>query len=476
MRNDIQPLESRRLLSSTLAMYTYAGDVNLDGIISGDDYVAIDNALNNGNPFYAGDYNYDGVIDSLDLPGAPPRTDFSGTAKNDVITVTAGSAGAVNVAINGKLFKAVGGKLTISGNGGDDKIHIGLPDEYAGWLITINGGAGNDAIVGSAAAERIVAGDGNDFVLGNGGRDTIYAEAGDDSVRGGGSSDFIDGGAGNDTLRGDAGNDRISGGDGFDRIRGSLGNDSLAGGSSKDFIGGEAGNDELQGDGGADVLAGGEDDDVVFGGAGDDNANGNDGDDFLSGGSGDDQLFGGGGNDGFNPGDQEGEARDVEEEDLEIGASGLTIGNTISSSGNLTKTGSGVLVLSGNNSYTRSGTLSVANAKFDLADNKLIVNSLDLGAAASFSGIQGLVQRSLNGASWDGAGIVTSMPSAITGLTTIGVATGAQACGLGPNDTALWGGQTITGTSTLVMYTYVGDTNLDGVVDAADSAMPPTPA
>ena len=35
-------------------------------------------------------------------------------------------------------------------------------------------------------------------------------------------------------------------------------------------------------------------------------------------------------------------------------------------------------------------------------------------------------------------------------------------------DTAVWAGQTITGTDTLVMYTYGGDANLDGKINVDD--------
>jgi hypothetical protein len=60
------------------------------------------------------------------------------------------------------------------------------------------------------------------------------------------------------------------------------------------------------------------------------------------------------------------------------------------------------------------------------------------------------------------------MADAKTGKTTIGVSTGKQIRNLGPTQTSLWGGQTITATSTLAMYTYAGDANLDGTIDAGD--------
>ena len=39
---------------------------------------------------------------------------------------------------------------------------------------------------------------------------------------------------------------------------------------------------------------------------------------------------------------------------------------------------------------------------------------------------------------------------------------------MNPGDTALWGGQTVTGSDTLVMYTYGGDANLDGKINVDD--------
>jgi hypothetical protein len=60
------------------------------------------------------------------------------------------------------------------------------------------------------------------------------------------------------------------------------------------------------------------------------------------------------------------------------------------------------------------------------------------------------------------------MADAKAGKTTIGVSTGKQIRNLGETQTSLWGGQTITATSTLAMYTWAGDANLDGTIDAGD--------
>jgi hypothetical protein len=110
-----------------------------------------------------------------------------------------------------------------------------------------------------------------------------------------------------------------------------------------------------------------------------------------------------------------------------------------------------------------------AGARLDLRDNKLITED-PAGTASGgvYSGIQGAVQSASNFGSWDGPGLTTSMPDAIAGLTTIGVATGEQVRGLGPTDTDTFAGQTITGASTIAMYTYAGDANLDGTIDGGD--------
>jgi GH18 family chitinase len=54
--------------TSILIKYTYAGDANLDGMISGDDYSAIDFNAGVANAFgyFNGDFNYDGIISGDD--------------------------------------------------------------------------------------------------------------------------------------------------------------------------------------------------------------------------------------------------------------------------------------------------------------------------------------------------------------------------------------------------------------------------
>jgi hypothetical protein len=154
--------------------------------------------------------------------------------------------------------------------------------------------------------------------------------------------------------------------------------------------------------------------------------------------------------------------------------------------GQLTITGAGALNLNDlqlqNNSRMtlaagtarnlKMATLSISGtAKLDLTDNKLIVTAASTGSwnGSTYTGIAGLIRSGRNGGAWTGAGIVTSQPSATSGsFTSIGIATAAQAKGIAATATATWAGQTVTGTDTLVMYTYGGDTNLDGKINVDD--------
>ena len=65
----------------------------------------------------------------------------------------------------------------------------------------------------------------------------------------------VDGGAGNDLLIGNAGPNRLNGGNGADVIRGGGGNDHLAGNAGRDAIDGGAGNDTVSGIGRLGTLS-----------------------------------------------------------------------------------------------------------------------------------------------------------------------------------------------------------------------------
>jgi fibronectin-binding autotransporter adhesin len=127
----------------------------------------------------------------------------------------------------------------------------------------------------------------------------------------------------------------------------------------------------------------------------------------------------------------------------------------------------------GGNKIIVATTLS-ASGKLDLGDGKFITTS-PIGSlvGTNYTGITGMIRAGRNGNTvplWDGSGgIVTSQTTATAGnLHSIGVARGSEVRSQTTSTTALWGGQTITGTDTLVMYTYGGDANLDGKINIDD--------
>ena len=81
------------------------------------------------------------------------------------------------------------------------------------------------------------------------------------------------------------------------------------------------------------------------------------------------------------------------------------------------------------------------------------------------------VQAGRNSGTWDQPGIITSQSAALTTngqLTTLAVASASDVKDFSASATALFGGQTVHASDVLVMYTYMGDANLDGKVNADD--------
>ena len=140
--------------------------------------------------------------------------------------------------------------------------------------ISVNGGSGNDLLIGSELADTLNGSNGNDTLLGLGADDSLIGGNNNDVLIGGADNDQLTGGSGNDTLSGEGGNDTCLGGDGADKI---------SGGDDNDNVNGQAGNDSLTGDAG---------DDYVFGGAGVDTLSGGDGNDMIKGQGGKDVIEG----------------------------------------------------------------------------------------------------------------------------------------------------------------------------------------
>jgi fibronectin-binding autotransporter adhesin len=156
---------------------------------------------------------------------------------------------------------------------------------------------------------------------------------------------------------------------------------------------------------------------------------------------------------------------------MKTGGGKLTVGAHVIS-GNLT-VDNGVLAMTADTGPAGASHVAVlaitgGATQINLATNKLITTSaVGTATGVTYDGVTGLVQSGRNGGAWNGSGIVTS--SATGSFTSIGVATGQQVKGLATgSDTAVWSGQTVSGSDTLVMYTYGGDANLDGKINVDD--------
>ncbi len=109
---------------------------------------------------------------------------MNGTNGDDAIFV-AGDAGGVAVlglqaAVNIFSPEQANDRLTVNGFGGDDVINASSL-EADGIQLTMNGGLGEDILIGSEGDDLINGGDGNDLALMGAGDDTFVWNPGDDN-------------------------------------------------------------------------------------------------------------------------------------------------------------------------------------------------------------------------------------------------------------------------------------------------------
>ena len=163
-------------------------------------------------------------------PNLPGRGWFSflgfenliGSSFNDTLTGSGGAWNLDNVIDGGAgddKILGLDGNDTLIGGAGNDRLEGGLGSDTASYAtstaaVTVNlalttvqktGGAGNDILKG---IENLTGGSGNDRLMGNS------------------SANVLDGGAGNDILIGGSGADTLIGKDGSDTLIGGFGNDT----------------------------------------------------------------------------------------------------------------------------------------------------------------------------------------------------------------------------------------------------------
>lgn len=186
-----------------------------------------------------------------------------GSAQRDVVYLaTLGpnhlSVSFGNAPSQGFDFADIKAIVVLAGDGNDNiDVHDVSVITTSGvdFPVTIDGGAGDDVLFGSAGRDRI---------LGAAGNDKIHGWFGDDWLSGNSQKDRIDGGDGNDSLFGNGGGDRLTGSEGNDTMLGGDQPDGLAGGVGDDSMMGEGGHDRIDGGAGADFMSGGGGNDVFY--------------------------------------------------------------------------------------------------------------------------------------------------------------------------------------------------------------------
>ena len=263
------------------------GDDHIIGT-SGDDHIE----GNRGNDTLeggAGDDTFkvygDAGTDQYD--GGEGHDTIQGTRSNDTIRVTdnLGNLNSIEAIDGGDGYD------TLQAGSGDDTLDFSASAPLSN-IEEIDGGYGDDHIIGTSGDDHIEGNRGNDTLEGGAGDDTfkVYGDAGTDQYDGGEGHDTIQGTRSNDTIRvtDNLGNlnsiEAIDGGDGYDTLQAGSGDDTLDfsasaplsnieeidGGYGDDRIIGTSGDDHIEGNRGNDTLEGGAGDDVVSGGTGDD--------------------------------------------------------------------------------------------------------------------------------------------------------------------------------------------------------------
>jgi Ca2+-binding RTX toxin-like protein len=221
------------------------------------------------------------------FPGFAGRNRLDGGVGNDTIV----AAFSTDTMIGGEGNDSLSGIFTqASGADGNDTLNASFAGTNA-TLITLDGGIGNDLLIGNRSATNFMnGGEGNDNILfGTTGDRLIGTLGGNDTISYATTVNFNNVSAPN-VITDNLGSNFITGGNGNDSITTGAGDDILFGAPINLITPGADGDDTLNAGGGNDTLLGGFDDDYLIGG---------DGNDSLGGGPGADTLIGGSGNDSF---------------------------------------------------------------------------------------------------------------------------------------------------------------------------------
>jgi Ca2+-binding RTX toxin-like protein len=93
------------------------------------------------------------------------------------------------------------GEVAFTFGDGSDRLYSDMTVPRLPIAMSVDGGGGNDVLIGGLLDDSLFGGPGDDVVDGGAGDDDLLGEDGNDSVDGGSGVDLLDGGPGDDALR-----------------------------------------------------------------------------------------------------------------------------------------------------------------------------------------------------------------------------------------------------------------------------------
>ncbi len=180
------------------------------------------NGHSNYDEFYLGDLTGTATT-SIVFDGGANHNYLFGPDVSRQYSITGMGTGTVSGAGNVQFLDIYNVKAGLA----DDKISFAS----GGFSLYVDGGAGNDTLIGGSFGDYLVGGDGNDSIEGGAWGDRLEGQAGDDTLLGREGDDSTFGGDDQDLLIGYIfeGNDTVAGGNGLDQIifNGSSGFDDI---------------------------------------------------------------------------------------------------------------------------------------------------------------------------------------------------------------------------------------------------------
>lgn len=133
------------------------------------------------------------------LPG-PRIVDAGSGTDTEIIGST--DVASVTMGLNLENLSVIQGRQGLSITGNSLKNKIDCSGQTLGFGVTVDGGGGDDSIIGTSHADKLTGGAGHDTIKAGGGSDTIFANDG--------LKDVLDGGPGSDKAKRDAGLDSVT--------------------------------------------------------------------------------------------------------------------------------------------------------------------------------------------------------------------------------------------------------------------------